>query len=301
MKNKFTLLAMALLMFSSCGILKKSSYSPPPSGQVLTGVLNTVIQSEAVQNYQFVIEDGCTPSVLNDLEFCNSVKSKNDITTSVVDQVCVDACNVAYDICHGGCSAVDWTCNNCCTKECKKARDLCKDACGYLNVKIGYYEYQVINAKGLGALRVTSVTDPVVDPNNDTLFSVNITMDVPAEVTSKVHYEFQIDGTPAIKGDMTLSTTGVSAKGTGILKDRCGEGYYLEITTLTIDIPENIFDSNELTKIAEELMIAVSDLTFGTVDLRKKLMDKLNDTVSKQVMKALNEVLDDTKIAPAGC
>jgi len=107
--------------------------------------------------------------------------------------------------------------------------------------------------------------------------------------------------TPAIKGDMTLSTTGVKANGTGILRETCGDGYYLEITDLTISIPENIFDSNELTKIAEELMIAVSDLTFGTVDLRKKLLDKLNDTVSKQVMKALNEVLDDTKIAPAGC
>jgi hypothetical protein len=94
MKNKFTLLLMLLLFLSSCGILKKSSYTPPPSGQVITEVLNTVIQSEPVQNYQFVIESGCTPSVLNDLEFCNSVVSKNDITTSVVDQACVDACDV---------------------------------------------------------------------------------------------------------------------------------------------------------------------------------------------------------------
>lgn len=301
MKNKFTLLSILLLLFTSCSMLKKSSYTPPPSGETITGVLNTVIQSEALQSYEFVIESGCTPSVLNDLEFCNSVKSKNDLTTSVVDQLCVDACNAAYNVCHGGCSAVDWTCNDCCTKECKKGRDLCKDACGYLNVKIGYYEYQIVNAKGLGALRVLSVTDPVVDPSNDTIFSVNVSMDVPSTVTSKVHYEFQIDGTPAIKGDMTLSTTGVKAKGTGILRETCGDGYYLELTSITIEIPENIFDSNELTKIAEELMIAVSDLTFGTVDLRKKLLNKLNDTVSKEVMKALNDILDDTKIAPAGC
>jgi len=299
MKNKILFL-LSVILLSSCSTLYKQE-AVPPSGQIITTTLNTVIQSDAVQNYQFVIEDGCTPSVLNDLEFCNAVKSKNDLTTSVIDQACVDACNVAYDICHGGCSAVDWTCNDCCTKECKKARDECKSLCGYLNVKIGYYEYQIINAKGLGALRVLSVTDPVVYPDDTTLFGVNISLDVPTEVTSKVHYEFQVDGIPAVKGDMTLSTTGVKATGTGVLRETCGDGYYLEITSLTIEIPENIFDSNELTKIAEELMIAVSDLTFGLVDLREKLMKELNNTVSKEVMKALNDVLDDTKIAPADC
>jgi hypothetical protein len=272
-----------------------------PSGQTITNVLNTVIQSEALQNYQFVIEAGCTPSTLNDLEFCNSIISKNNITTSVIDQACVDLCNAAYDICHGGCKSVDWTCNDCCTKECKKVRDACKNACGYLTVKIGFYEYKIVNAKGLGALRTLSVTEPAVFPDDATLFSVNISMDVPAQVTSKVHYIFQVDGFPQISGDMTLSTTGIKITCTGTLKEVCGDGYYLDITSMIVTIPENIFDSNELTKIANQLMIQVSDLTYGIIDLRKKLLGTLNDTVSKEVMKALNDILDDIKIAPANC
>lgn len=297
--KRLLFLLTPLLLFSCAQT--RQPLADEPTGEVMVTILNDVIQSEFVQTYQFTIEDGCTPSVLNDLEFCNAVKSKNDITTSVVDQACVDACNAAYDVCHGGCSTVDWTCNDCCTKECKKARDECKDLCGYLDVKIGYYLYQVENAKGLGALRVTSVTDPVPYPDDTTMFSVNIAMDVPTEVSSKIYYEFAVDGFPAITGHMTLTTTGVTAKGTGVLRETCGDAYYLEITSLEITIPDNVFDSNELTKIAEELMISVDQLTFGVVDLEKKLMNSLNNTVSKEVMKALNDVLQDIAIAPADC
>jgi len=287
------MLSLALL-FSRCTTLSPNLGDVPPTGEEIVNLLNSAIQSDYVQSYEFTIEEGCTPSVLNDLEFCDAVKSKNNITTSVVDQACVDACNVAYDVCHGGCSAVDWTCNDCCTKECKKARDGCKDLCGYLDVKIGYYLYEVENAKGLGALRVTSVTDPVVMPNDSTLFTVDIAMDVPAEVSSKIYYEFEVDGFPAIKDHMTLTTTGVTAKASGELIPNCNGEYYIQITDMTVSIPDNVFDSNTLTQIADALMISVDELTFGVVDIETKLLNSLNNTVAKETMKALNDVLDNS-------
>lgn len=295
MKNLRVFLFSAVALFlGSCATVDPNLGDTPPSGEALVSILNTAIQSDYVQDYEFIIEDGCTPSVLDDLEFCNSVKSKNDITTSVVDQACVDACNIAYDACHGGCSAVDWTCNDCCTKECKKARDECKDLCGYLDVKIGYYLYQVENAKGLGNLTVTSVTDPVVMPNDSTLFTVDISMNVPSEVSAKIYYEFEVDGFPAIKDHMTLTTTGVTAKASGELIPNCNGEYYIQLTDMTVTIPDNVFDSNTLTQIADALMISVDQLTFGVVDLESKLLNSLNSTVAKETMKALNDVLDNS-------
>jgi hypothetical protein len=292
---RLLLMSTLLFLLGSCATqVQKNLGDTPPSGEALVGILNTAIQSDFVQDYEFVIEEGCTPSVLNDLEFCNAVKSKNDITTSVVDQACVDACNAAYDVCHGGCSAVDWTCNDCCTKECKKARDGCKDLCGYLDVKIGYYLYQVENAKGLGNLTVTSVTDPVVMPNDSTLFTVDIDMNVPSEVSARIYYEFEVDGLPAIKDHMTLTTTGVTAKASGELIPNCNGDYYIQLTDMTVTIPDNVFDSNTLTQIADALMISVDQLTFGVVDLETKLLNSLNNTVAKETMKALNDVLDNS-------
>lgn len=131
-------------------------------------------------------------------------------------------------------------------------------------------------------------------PNDSTIFTVDIAMNVPSEVSAKIYYEFAVDGLPPITGHMTLGTTGVTAKASGELIPNCNGEYYIQITSMTVDIPDNVFDSNLLTQIAEELMISVDQLTFGIVDLESKLLNSLNNTVAKETMKALNDVLDNS-------
>ena len=261
----------------------------------LVTTLNTVIQSDAVQNAQFKFADDCDPSTLNNMVFCDVAQVKGDITTSVVDQVCVDACDAAYDICHGGCSTIDWTCNNCCTKECKSVRSSCKDLCGYLDVKLGSYLYRIETIKGVGALNALSVSNPVVgaDPN---VFSVDIAMNIPSEVLAHTYYDII-----GISGHIDLKTTGATATATGALTDICGDGYYLQLDSLVISIPDDIFDSNLLTEIAQELGIEVSALTGGVVDLNALLLAELNDIAASETMKAINSALATQKIAPSDC
>ena len=308
-KILFYLLAILIV---SCKTSTKT-----PSGDLLVTTLNTVIQSDAVQTAQFSFADGCDSSTLNNMIFCDAAEVSGDITISTIDQGCVDAAkaiqdteNAAIDdtrkICKTGCEAVDWTCGGCCSDGCQDASDLAKEGtqaeydasvelCGYLDIPIGSYLYQIETIKGVGALNVVSVTNPVVGEDSN-VFSVDIAMNIPTEVLAHTYYD-----TVGIKGHIDLSTSGATAAATGSLTDVCGDGYYLQLDTLVITIPENIFDSNLLTEIAEELGIAVSDLTGGIVDLNALILSELNDVASTETMKAINSALSDIKIADSDC
>lgn len=274
-------------------------------GVVLT-TLNTIIQSPEIQGLTFKVSSSCDKtSVINDIEFCNEVYVHDKYTWSVVDDACVEACDIAYDLCHGGCSTIDWTCNNCCTKECKKGRDGCKSLCGYLDMT-GGYEFRLMNIKGVGGIQVTNVYNVLPKPDQDNVFSVSMDLNVP-KVTAEAYYKIWQDPIPVMSGTIPVIASNVKGSATGTLIIYCNEtnpdesGYYLQIDSLTIEIPKNVFDSNILFTAVSIFGMDISYLTGGVVDLNQMLLDLADGKLANVVVDVLNDILDDYKLMNANC
>lgn len=285
---------------------KNVSIDPASIEGVIMNTLNTIIQSPEIQGMTFKVSSSCDKtSVLNDIEFCNEVYVHDKYTWSVVDDACIDACNFAYDICHGGCSTIDWTCNNCCTKECKKGRDECKSLCGYLDMT-GGYEFRLMNVKGVGGIKVTNVYDMTANPNTPNVFSISMDLNVP-KVTAEAYYKIWQDPIPAMTGTIPVVASNVNGKATGTLVIYCDEndpsesGYYLQIDTITIDIPKNVFDSNLLLTAVSIFGMDLSYLTGGIVDLDQMLLDLADGKLADEVKDVLNNILDDYKLMSVDC
>ena len=296
-----------LIQFIKNLFSKKNLTLDPNSieGVILT-TLNTIIQSPEIQGLTFKVSSSCDKtSVINDIEFCNEVYVHDKYTWSVVDDACVEACDIAYDLCHGGCSTIDWTCNNCCTKECKKGRDGCKSLCGYLDMT-GGYEFRLMNIKGVGGIQVTNVYNvlPKLDQNN--VFSVSMDLNVP-KVTAEAYYKIWQDPIPAMSGTIPVIASNVKGSATGTLIIYCNEtnpdesGYYLQIDSLTIEIPKNVFDSNILFTAVSIFGMDISYLTGGVVDLNQMLLDLADGKLANVVVDVLNDILDDYKLMNANC
>jgi hypothetical protein len=273
---------------------------------IILTTLNTIIQSPQIQDMTFKVSSSCDKtSVINDIEFCNEVYVHDKYTWSVVDDACVEACDVAYDICHGGCSTIDWTCNNCCTKECKKGRDACKSLCGYLDMT-GGYEFRLTSVKGVGGIKVTNVYNIVPKPDNQNVFSVTMDLNVP-KVTAQAYYKIWQDPIPAMSGTIPVIAENVKGNATGTLTIICDEdnpeksGYYLQIDEITIDIPKNVFDSNLLLTAVSIFGMDLSYLTGGIVDLDQMLLDLADGLLADEVKDVLNDVLDDMKLLDFNC
>jgi hypothetical protein len=285
---------------------KTVSVDPNTIEGVIVSTLNTIIQSPQVQDMTFKVSSSCDKtSVLNDIEFCNEVYVHDKYTWSVVDDACIDACNVAYDICHGGCSAIDWTCNNCCTKECKQGRDACKSLCGYLDMT-GGYEFRLMNIKGVGGIQVTNVYDMIPKSDVDNVFSITMDLNVP-KVTAQAYYKIWQDPIPAMTGTIPVVASNVTGKATGTLIISCDEnnpsesGYYLHIDTIEINIPKNVFDSNILLTAVSIFGMDIQYLTGGIVDLDQMLLDLADGELADVVVDVLNDILDDYKLMDANC
>ena len=195
---------------------KKLTLDPNSIEGVILTTLNTIIQSPQIQELEFKVSSSCDKtSVINDIEFCNEVYVHDKYTWSVVDDACVEACDIAYDLCHGGCSTIDWTCNNCCTKECKKGRDGCKSLCGYLDMT-GGYEFRLMNIKGVGGIQVTNVYNLTPLPDQDNVFSVSMDLNVP-KVTAEAYYKIWQDPIPAMSGTIPVIASNVKGSATGTL------------------------------------------------------------------------------------
>lgn len=282
-------------------VFRKTSDVDPTINDYVVSALNVVLQSDAIQNWTFETSSGCDTSVLNDMIFCG-LEAKDKYTWSVVDDACVDACNIAYDTCHGGCSAVDWTCGNCCTKECKKGRDACKDACGYLDYSAGY-DYKIENIKGVGGIKVTSIDEMTVSPDDPNVFSVTMSLNVP-QTTVHCYYKIWADLAGSYEGHMDVIAKNSTGTATGTLTLECGvdnPGYYLVVDSVDVTIPENVFDSNTLTQIANALGMSVSFLTDGVVDLNEMLLDYADGELSTELEKVLNDVLKDSCLMSVQC
>jgi hypothetical protein len=296
-----------LIQFIKNLFSKKNLTLDPNSieGVILT-TLNTIIQSPEIQGLTFKVSSSCDKtSVINDIEFCNEVYVHDKYTWSVVDDACVEACDIAYDLCHGGCSTIDWTCNNCCTKECKKGRDGCKSLCGYLDMT-GGYEFRLMNIKGVGGIQVTNVYNLTPLPDQDNVFSVSMDLNVP-KVTAEAYYKIWQDPIPAMSGTIPVIASNVKGSATGTLIIYCNEtnpdesGYYLQIDSLTIEIPKNVFDSNILFTAVSIFGMDISYLTGGVVDLNQMLLDLADGKLANVVVDVLNDILDDYKLMNANC
>ena len=285
---------------------KKLTLDPNSIEGVILTTLNTIIQSPEIQGLTFKVSSSCDKtSVINDIEFCNEVYVHDKYTWSVVDDACVEACDIAYDLCHGGCSTIDWTCNNCCTKECKKGRDGCKSLCGYLDMT-GGYEFRLMNIKGVGGIQVTNVYNLTPLPDQDNVFSVSMDLNVP-KVTAEAYYKIWQDPIPAMSGTIPVIASNVKGSATGTLIIYCNEtnpdesGYYLQIDSLTIEIPKNVFDSNILFTAVSIFGMDISYLTGGVVDLNQMLLDLADGKLANVVVDVLNDILDDYKLMNANC
>jgi len=296
-----------LIQFIKNLFSKKNLTLDPNSIEVLILTsLNTIIQSPEIQGLTFKVSSSCDKtSVINDIEFCNEVYVHDKYTWSVVDDACVEACDIAYDLCHGGCSTIDWTCNNCCTKECKKGRDGCKSLCGYLDMT-GGYEFRLMNIKGVGGIQVTNVYNLTPLPDQDNVFSVSMDLNVP-KVTAEAYYKIWQDPIPAMSGTIPVIASNVKGSATGTLIIYCNEtnpdesGYYLQIDSLTIEIPKNVFDSNILFTAVSIFGMDISYLTGGVVDLNQMLLDLADGKLANVVVDVLNDILDDYKLMNANC
>jgi len=285
---------------------KRLSVDPNSIEGVILTTLNTIIQSPEIQGLTFKTSSSCDKtSVINDIEFCNEVYVHDKYTWSVVDDACIEACDIAYDLCHGGCSTIDWTCNNCCTKECKKGRDGCKSLCGYLDMT-GGYEFRLMNIKGVGGIQVTNVYNVVAKPDQENVFSVSMDLNIP-KVTAQAYYKIWQDPIPAMSGTIPVIASNVKGSATGTLISYCSEtnpdesGYFLQIDSLSIEIPKNVFDSNILFTAVSIFGMDISYLTGGVVDLNQMLLDLADGKLANVVVDVLNDILDDYKLIDANC
>lgn len=285
---------------------KELTVDPNSIEYVIQTTMNTIIQSPEIQGLTFKVSSSCDKtSVINDIEFCNEVYVHDKYTWSVIDDICVDACKGVRDVCKGGCKTVDWTCNNCCSKECNKAYDGCVDLCGYTDLS-GGYEFRLMNIKGVGGIQVTNVYDMIAQPNTQNVFSISMDLNVP-KVTAEAHYKIWQDPIPAMSGTIPVVASNVKGKATGTLTIICDKdnpeksGYYLQLTNIDIDIPKNVFDSNILLTAVSIFGMDLSYLTGGVVDLDQMLLNLADGKLADEVMKVMNDVLDNYKLMDYNC
>lgn len=314
--KKLILTSLAALL-AACN----SQVTNIPSVPTIEDVVNNVIQSDAVQNATFYVTDNC-PSTLNDIEFCNYLEAKDDYSWDDIDQVCVDAAQAELDAtnelidetraaCKTGCAAVDWTCNNCCSKECQSAADASKDAamdvynaevaaCSYTTIT-GGYDFKLNWVKGVGGMIVTdvSIKDAPID-GTDNQYAAVINLNIPS-VTAEAYYKAWQDPIPAVDGTTSVNATNIPVYTTAILTGDCTNGYYLEFTDIDIQIPDNIFDSNAILELAEITGVEVEVLTGGVVDLNQMLIDWVDGTLDGIVKGVLNDALETIKIPGENC
>ena len=297
---------LSLVVLTGCNSLSVTN-------DQIVNTLNTVIQLPVIQNATFKVVDGCTDSTLNDIEFCDSLEAKDSYKTSVVDDACVDAAKAIQDsenflidetrkACKTGCAAVDWTCNDCCSKGCQSASDAAKSgtqaeydatvaACSYLDIT-GGYDFKLKSVTGVGGLVVTSATMTGQDMND---FFVNLTLTIPS-VKAIAHYKIWQDPIPAISGDTSVEAINTPVTATATLISAGEDIYILQIDTLTITIPDNLYDSNELLEIANMLAIDINFLTGGLVDLNKIFEDWANTFLANEIISILNDELKNYPI-----
>jgi len=217
-----------------------------------------------------------------------SKKCKNGCNSTFPYQSCTDGCNKMSSDCKSGADSVYNSCVN---------------GCGYLTIT-GGYSFRLLNIKGIGSIQVTNVYDVIPKENQTNIFSVTMDLNIP-QVVANSHYKLWQDPIPAVEGDLPVIASGVKGTGKGTLTIVCDgtdkSGYYLQLDSLTIQIPKNIYDSNSLTQLVYSLGMDINYITAGIVDMNQMLLDMANGMLADEVVKVINGILDDMKIYDANC
>lgn len=221
---------------------------------------------------------------------------------------CENSCDDASSKCKNGCDDVFpyKSCNDACNKassDCKNGADSmynsCVNGCKSLDIT-GGYDFRLEYIKGVGGIMVSNVSNIKLKPNSTTEFSIDLDVVIP-QVNTMFYYKVWQDPLPAIKGEMPVIAKSVKGSGTGtLIYDINGENgpcYYLQIDTLKITIPSNVFDSNVITKTIQSIGMSVEFITAGFVNLNKELLDLANGKLSEVVLKELNDILKDMPIS----
>ena len=290
-------------------IKKDVSFDDSTIEYAIITALNKIIQSPQLQDMTFKVSSSCDKtSIINDIEFCNEVYVHDKYTWSDIDDICVGACKAVKDTCRSACD-VGCLGISSCTKPCKSGCDSayngCVDLCSYTTLS-GGYEFRLMNVKGVGGIQVTNVYDVIPKPDEQNVFSVSMDLNVP-KVTSQAYYKIWQDPIPAISGTIPVVATDVKGSATGTLTIKCNfenpdnSGYYLQIDSIDIDIPKNVFDSNLLLSVVSIFGMDISYLTGGIVDLNQMLLDLANGELSDVVEGVLNDLLNDYKLMDFDC
>jgi len=110
-----------------------------------------------------------------------------------------------------------------------------------------------------------------------------------------------------MSGTIPVIASDVKGKATGTLTIICDanepekNGYYLQIDSITIDIPKNVFDSNILFTAVSIFGMDINYLTGGVVDLNQMLLNLADGKLATEVEKVLNDILEDYKLLDADC
>ena len=79
------------------------------------------------------------------------------------------------------------------------------------------------------------------------------------------------------------------------------DGYYLQIDSINITIPTNVFDSNLLLQLVEVYSKEIEYYTGGIVKLDQMLLDMADGLLSSEVEGILNDILKDYKLLSVDC
>ncbi len=217
-----------------------------------------------------------------------SKKCKNGCNDTFPYQSCTDSCNKMSSDCKSGADSV---------------YNSCVDGCGYLTIT-GGYSFRLLNINGVGTIQVTNVYDMVAKENETNVFSVSMDLNIP-QVFANSYYKLWQDPIPAVEGNLPVIASNVKGSAKGTLTIVCDgtdkSGYYLQLDSLTIEIPKNIYDSNALTQLVYALGMDINYITAGIVDMNQMLLDLANGMLANEVMGVINGILENTKIADANC
>ena len=278
------------------------------------------------------VHDSYSWEVANDacVSACKATKDLAYSTCDATRQTCKAGCDVieaSYEACKIACCyGCIWgktcscdsvkkeydNCNNSCndmSSDCKSGADSmyngCVDACGYLTMT-GGYEFRLMNIKGVGTIQVTNVYDIIAQPGTQNVFSVSMDLNVP-QVTANSYYKVWQDPIPAMSGNLPVIANNVTGKATGILTIICDfenpdkSGYYLQIDSIDITIPTNVFDSNLLFQLVEIYSKEIEYYTGGIVKLDQMLLDMADGLLANEVEGILNDILKDYKLLSVDC
>lgn len=278
------------------------------------------------------VHDSYSWEVANDacVGACKTTRDLAYDTCDATRQACKSGCDLieaSYETCKIACCyGCIWgktcscdslkkdydNCNNSCndaSSSCKSGADSmyngCVNACGYLTMT-GGYEFRLQNIKGVGTIQVTNVYDIEAKPGTQNVFSVSMDLNVP-QVVANSYYKIWQDPIPAMSGNFPVVANNVTGKATGTLTIICDfenpdkSGYYLQLNSIDINIPKNVFDSNILFQVAQIFSMDINYLTGGIVDLDQMLLNMADGVLEDLVEGLLNDILKDYKLLPFDC